>query len=156
MGQMWEMLGEGLVHHAVLWASVTTVLRDQGELATSGPAHTWEGNAIEQQFYRYLEIRLKGRQRTSTRFIHRSNKYVVPQICGPDGRDSNLQFIPHVHSLGIVQIVDGEPSGSSNKHIVLGNSHTIWYVAELGEQQQQQQKNTHTRKKGMIFSCHRL
>ena len=59
MGQMWEMLGEGLVHHAVLWASVTTVLRDQGELATSGPAHTWEGNAIEQQFHRYLEIRLK-------------------------------------------------------------------------------------------------
>lgn len=90
----------------------------------------------------------KKRGRTCTHFIHGNNKYFTPQICGPDGSDIHLKFLPTIYSFGTVQIIDGESFGSSNKDIVLGNRHTIWHFVELGKQK--------TKEEGMIFSCHHL
>lgn len=136
-------------HTTGLLVFVTTTLRDQGELATLAPPTPGKERKLNSSSAGAWTLGQKSeRRRASTHFIHRSNKYVAPQICSPDGRDSNLQFVPDAHALGIVQVVDGEPFGSSHKHIVLGNSQTIRDVAELEEQQQ---TNKSQRKKGMIF-----
>lgn len=98
------------------------------------------GKEIEQSTDNYKFSLKKKRGRTCTHFIHRSNKYFIPQICGPDGSDINLKFLPNKYLFSTVQIIDGESFGFSNKDVVLGNRHTIWHFVELGKQKQRKKE----------------